>query len=266
MRKYLTVFGLSLQGELTYRLNFVLWRFRNVLRILMTFFLWNAVFSQRTIAFGYTQQQMFAYIFLVLIVSAFVTAGPSNDNMGSEIGNGDLSNFLIKPIGYLRYWLSRDWSSKLLNICFAFFEVTVLWWLLKPAITFTSDPIQFLLGIIMCVVAAFIYFVIAKLAISIAFWKPEDTWTLMFLLIVFMETLAGVIFPLDILSDSAGRLLQLTPFPYMIYYPIATLVGRVDTSTSLRILFQSVVWLICSSLILKIVWNRGLKIYSANGK
>src|SRR3989344_3347986 len=119
MKKYLTVFSLSFQNEFTYRLNFILWRFRNVLRILMTFFLWQVVFSTRTTAFGYSHSRMFSYILFVFVIQALVMAAPSNDNIGGEIGNGDLSNYLVKPISYLKYWLTRDLASKLLNALFA---------------------------------------------------------------------------------------------------------------------------------------------------
>src|SRR3989344_1789920 len=119
MRKYLTVFLTSWQNEFIYRLNFILWRGRNVIRILMTFYLWQSIYSQNQIAFGYSQTQMMAYVFLVLLISAFVIATPSNDNIGGEISSGDLSNYLVKPISYLRYWFTRDLASKLLNFTFA---------------------------------------------------------------------------------------------------------------------------------------------------
>ena len=47
-----------------------------------------------------------AYVFLVLLITSFVMSAPSNDNVGGEISDGTLNKFLIKPIGYLRYWLT----------------------------------------------------------------------------------------------------------------------------------------------------------------
>jgi len=265
MKKYLTVFSLSFQNEFTYRVNFILWRVRNVLRVLMTFFLWHSVFSSNKMAFGYTGQQMFAYVFLVLIITSFVMSAPSNDNIGGEIGGGNLNNFLVKPIGYLKYWLTRDWASKLLNLLFAGVEITLLWFLLRPAIAFTSSIPQLLVGLLLCLMASLIYFVVTKLAISVSFWAPENTWGLMFVILVFMETLAGGIFPLDVLSAPVNNLLLLTPFPYLIYYPIAVLVGKLSLSHSFFIFILSVLQLIFYSLILKFVWKKGLKNYGAYG-
>ncbi len=265
MRKYLTVFGLSFQNEFTYRLNFILWRLRNVLRILMTYFLWHSVFSANTNVFGYSKEQMMAYVFLVLLVTSFVMSAPSNDNVGGEISDGTLNNFLVKPIGYLRYWLTRDWASKLLNMLFAIFEFFLLWSLFRPQIYFSHSPPQLLLGITLVIVSSLMYYLITKLAVSIAFWTPENTWSFMFIILVFMEILAGSIFPLDLLPKSIVTVLQFTPFPYMVYYPIAILVGRISLGLAIRVLFQAIVLLAVSYWLAMKVWKKGLKNYAAVG-
>lgn len=235
------------------------------MRILMTYFLWNSIFSQNKIAFGYTKEQMMTYVFLVLLVTSFVMSAPSNDNVGGEISDGTLNNFLVRPIGYLRYWLTRDLASKFLNILFATFEFGLLWFLFRPQIYFSHSPIQLLLGITLILISSFTYYLITKLAISIAFWTPENTWGLMFIVLVFVEILAGSIFPLDLLPKSVITLLQLTPFPYMVYYPIAILVGRIDTTIAVRIIFQSLALLTVSYWLAMKVWRKGLKNYAAVG-
>ncbi len=266
MKKYLTVFGISFQNEFTYRLNFVLWRFRNVLRILMTFFLWNSIFSQNIQAFGYSRPEIMAYIFAVLLISTFVIAAPSNDNVGGEIGSGDLSNYLVKPINYLQYWLTRDWASKLLNMLFAVFEIGLLYVLFKPQLAFSSSPALIIGGLLACLLAALIYFLVTKLAVFVAFWIPENTWGLMFFFLVLFEMLSGSIFPLDVLPSWGVTLLKFTPFPYLVYYPIGILVGKFDVAQMGWIIAQSAIWLGISFWLVSKVWKAGLKVYSAVGR
>lgn len=266
MKKYWTVFLLSFQNEFTYRLNFILWRVRNVLRILMTYFLWNSVFSQNKIAFGYTHEQVMAYVFLVLIVNTIVMSAPSNDNIGGEISNGDLGNFLLKPISYLRYWLTRDWASKLLNILFAVGEVSLLYIIFIPKLFFSSSPAILLLSILSVIIASLIYFLITKLAVLFAFWTPENTWGLMFIFLVLYELLSGGIFPLDVLPNTLLKALEFTPFPYLVYYPIVIAVGKVDLVTSFSIVVKGLFWIAGLSLLVKKMWHRGLKIYSVSGR
>jgi len=266
MKKYLTVFAVSWQNEFTYRLNFILWRFRNVLRLLMTYFLWRGIFVYSRNVFGYTGPEMLTYVFLVLVVQAIVLSAPSADNIGGEIGSGDLSNYLVKPVGYLRFWFTRDLASKLLNIFFSVIEIFILWLLLQPRLVIPSQMLSltgFLAG---CTLGVIIYFLLEVSNRFVAFWTPENTWGLSFLVIILIEILGGGMFPLDILPALARVALQLTPFPYLVYYPIAIILGKITGWELIRILFQSVLWCFILFLITKYIWNRGLKVYAATGK
>lgn len=266
MKKYLTVFQLSFQNEFTYRLNFVLWRVRNVLRILMIFFLWNSIFSQNIVAFGFRREQMMAYVFLVLLINSLVMSAPSNDNIGSEISNGDLSNFLVKPIHYLHYWLTRDLASKLLNALFAIVEVSVLYFVFRPQLSITGSPVLLLYFLLALGIAVVLYFFVTKLAVLISFWIPENTWGMMFTFFVLYEVLSGALFPLSILPPWVFILLQYTPFPYLIYFPVGILVGSFDPQTALKLIAQGGVWIIVSYYLMALVWKNGLKVYAASGR
>ena len=258
MRKYLTVFAIDWQNEFIYRLNFVLWRLRNVLRVLMTYFLWTSIFSSNSSVFGYTREQMIAYLLLALFVNSVVASSPSNDQVGGEVSNGTLNNFLVKPIGYLRYWFTRDLSSKLLNVVFATGEIALLFLFFRPSLSVAPG----IMSILLLLSAVFIYFLLGKLAISVVFWAPEQTWGLMFIVLVLMEMLTGLIFPLDLLPHWAFSALQFTPFPYLIYFPLASIIGK---PVAVRILLQSLIWVGVLYYLLKKVWSRGLKVYSAYG-
>lgn len=196
MKKYLTVFTVSWQNEFVYRLNFILWRFRNILRLLMTYFLWRGIFVYNSNVFGYSGPEMLTYVFLVLVVQAIVLSAPSADNIGGEIGSGDLSNYLIKPISYLRYWFTRDIASKLLNIFFSLGEITVLWLLLRPHLVFPAHLLSVGGFFLCCLFAITIYFFLEVSNRFIAFWTPENTWGLSFLVIILIEILGGGMFPL----------------------------------------------------------------------
>jgi ABC-2 type transport system permease protein len=203
---------------------------------------------------------------MVLVFMSFVVAAPSIENMGNEISNGDLSNFLVKPINYLYYWLVRDWASKLLNTIFVLFEVGILWFIFKPQLVFPPTILAGIISIGVLIIAALIYYLITKLAIFTAFWAPENTWGMMFLILVLLEILSGAIFPLDVVPKVIFYILQFTPFPYLVYFPVAIWTGRVEIFMALRILVQSLVWMSISYFCVKKVWQKGLKEYSAVGK
>lgn len=266
MKKYFIVFAISWQNEFTYRLNFILWRFRNVLKFLMTYFLWTGIFISTSSAFGYSKEQMLTYVFMVLAVQAIVLSSPSSDNMGGEIANGDLSNYLLKPVNYLKYWFTRDLSSKLLNLLFASTELTILWFIFKPTLKLPAGAEALLGFFVSAFLALGIYYFVNVSARFVAFWTPENTWGVAFVILIFLEILAGGIFPLDILPKSINTFLQFTPFPYLIYYPIAIFVGKIQGLELIRILGQSLIWLVFMFFITKIIWHKGLKVYAAEGR
>lgn len=265
MKKYRTIFSLSFQNEFAYRLNFILWRLRNVLRILLTYFLWTSIFFKTQNAFGYSKEQMLTYVFLTMIITAIVSPSPSNDTMSSEISGGDLSNYLVKPISYLNYWLARDWASKLLNLSFATFEFFILYFIFNPHLYFPGlAPI--ILGISATLMAAFIYFFVTKIFIFNSFWNPENTWGLMFVFLSLSELFSGLIFPLDILPKWLYQLLLLTPFPYIVYFPVKLFVGRLDLVQTLEFFIGGIIWLILSATLVNVLWRKGLKIFSDTGR
>jgi ABC-2 type transport system permease protein len=266
MHKYFTIFSVSWQNEFVYRLNFLLWRLRNILRLLMTYFLWRGIFLTNVSVFGYNRSDMLTYVFLVLVVQAVVLSAPSADNIGGEIGSGDLSNYLVKPVNYLRYWFTRDIASKILNILFSFFEVFFLWLLLRPQLYFHTGFALVAAFLVSCLSAAVLYFLVEVSNRLVAFWTPENTWGLSFLFIILIEILGGNLFPLDVLPAAAQTFLQFTPFPYLVYYPIAIILGKVTGWVMVRIVIQSLLWCLVMFLITRFVWRKGLKVYAASGR
>lgn len=265
MKKYFSIFAADWQNQFVYRTNFLLWRVRNILRLLMTYFLWNSIFQTGNVIFGYSRTEMMAYVFLVLIIQSFVLSAPSADNIGGEISSGDLSNFLVKPISYLKYWFTRDLSSKLLNLIFSLLEISLLWLILRPELYLSLNIIQVTAFIICCALAVCINYFLNLLARIVTFWAPEYTWGLSFLLIVFVEIFSGLIFPLDILPPVGKIVLQLTPFPYLVYYPISILIGKTTGFDLVRILIQSSLWLAIVFGLSRYFWHKGLKVYGSEG-
>lgn len=266
MSKYWTIFLISWQNEFIYRLNFLLWRFRNVIRFLMTYFLWSGVFLVNRQVFGYSASEMLTYIFLLLIVASLVFSSPSSDNIGGEISNGDISNYLIKPISYLKYWFTRDLSSKMLNLLFATFEISILWLIFRPQIVFPDNFATLTSFFTACLIAVLLFFQVSCAIRFTAFWAPENTWPIAFLSIVIMDLLSGAIFPLDILPDWLYNLLQVTPFPYLLYFPVAIFIGKITGIVVVKVLVQALLWVLVMRWVVRIIWQKGLVAYTSEGR
>jgi ABC-2 type transport system permease protein len=267
MDKYLQVFKISFQQEFAYRINFVMWRVRNIFQIFLVFFLWDSVFSNPTREiFGYNKEKILTYVFGLLIVRAFVLSSRAQDVAG-EISRGEIINYFLKPVDYFKYWLTRDLSSKVLNICFATFEAGILYMILKPPFFIQTNFVSLLAFLISIVIAILIFFYLLFLVDSITFWVPEAGWGAQFLVtVVAVEYLSGAIFPIDILPESFQNFLNLTPFPYMIYFPLQVYLGHIAGATLIRGILVAAIWLIILMVLFRYVWKKGITAYQAYGR
>jgi len=267
MKKYWSVFKISFQQEIVFRANFVIWRIRSVLQIFLIFFLWDSVFSDPDrVVFGYDRQKILTYVFGVLVVRAFVLSTRATGVVG-EIASGDLSNYLLKPVNYFNYWLTRDLSSKVLNFVFAVVEVAVLFVLLRPQFFIQTDPVFALGFLISLVLALLIFFTVLFITSFVVFWLPEMGWPFQFLVVaVFTEFLSGALFPLDILPAALQRILFLTPFPYLIFFPLQVYLEQVSPERVIQGIGISAFWLAVLWFLMNFVWRRGLAIYRAEGR
>jgi len=267
MDKYLQVFKISLQQEFVYRVNFVMWRIRNVMQILLVYFLWDAVFSDPDrIVFGYDRAKILTYVLGLVFVKAFVLSARAADVAG-EVSQGDLSNYLVKPVNYFKYWLVRDISSKVLNLTFALIEMFFLFLLLKPSFYIQTNILSLLGFVVSVVLAMFIYFTLIFINSSVSFWIPEAAWGVHFLVgVVIVEFLSGALFPLDLLPSTVQTALNLTPFPYLIFFPLQVYLGNVTGFAMIRGLLVCGVWVVLLFYVMSYVWRRGLKVYQAYGR
>lgn len=267
MRKYFSIFKISFEEEFTYRLNFILWRLRNVTQICMTYFVWSTVYSDPSkVIFGYDRAKILTYVFGTMIVRAAVMSARSMD-VGNDISTGDLSNYLIKPINYFKYFFTRDVASKSLNLVFAATEFILLFLILKPPFIFQTNLPSILGFLIATILAMFIYSLILFLLSSIPFWVPELGWSAQFLVaVVVVEAFSGSVFPINILPHVLQSILMATPFPYLIYFPVEIYLGNITGWALLGGILISVAWVGVLWFILNIVWKRGLKAYQAFGR
>lgn len=249
---------------MTYRLNFILWRVRVVLEILVTYFLWWAIFSGRGEFFGYSQSMILTYIILSNIVRT-ISLGTTTMEIGSIINQGDLSNFLIRPLSFFRYYMARDAGDKLLNLSFCVVEIALMIIILKPEIFLQTNPVTLLLALCAMVMGMILYFFFSLTLGFVGFWAP-DVWAPRFISFVVTEFFAGGLFPIDILPTPLFILSQSLPFSYFIYFPLKVYLGQLTAPMILQGFTIGLAWMFGFWFIAQVVWKRGLRVYTAQGR
>ncbi len=249
---------------LVYRLNFAMWRLRNILQLLTTYFLWFIVMPSNGSLLGYTKSSMLTYVLLSEFFSSIVLSSLVGE-VANEITSGDLSNYLIKPINYFIYWFFRDLGDKAMNISFATGELIILLIILHPPFFVQTNPGLLVLTIFSLICAVVSYFFINFLLGTIGFWSAE-VWAPKFIFFTLLTFFSGGIFPLDILPKPLYTLLQFLPFTYLLYFPLKIYLGQLSLQTILYGLFISTAWVGLLYVFTMRIWNKGMRIYSAQGR
>jgi ABC-2 type transport system permease protein len=261
MNKYLSLFTITLQEIFAYRLNMLMWRVRQVFVFLIPFFIWKAVLGQGGTIYGYSFAAIMTYLFGTTILRSLVMGSRTVD-LGWMINSGYLTIPLMRPINTFGLFFVRDLTDKLFNLGFMAFELPLLYFLFYPPVFIQTNPIVLLYAACSTLLAILIYFYINVIFGSFAFWS-RDVWAPRFLLMVIMEIATGAMFPLDMLPDLWQRVINFTPFPYLLFIPLKIYLG---SATILLQLAGSLAWVVVLGYLAKIVWNRGIKSYEAEGR
>lgn len=254
----------AFQEYFIYRVNFVMWRLRNVLGLVTGYFLIKAIFSQGKVIYGYDLERILTYIFSVSVLRAIVFSSRTADLAG-QIQSGDLTNILLKPVSVLKVWFSKDLADRILNISFSLIEISLIIYLVKPPLFIQLNPLYIILFVVSTGLALTLYFFINFLLSLIGFWTPE-IWAPQFLFSILLNFFAGGFIPLDVLPKNVSLFFQLTPFPYLLFNPLTIYFGRVDWLTAIGMIFVSLIWTGIFYLAVQYVWQKGLLIYQAEGR
>lgn len=260
--KYLSIFTISLQEFFTYRLNFVMWRVRQVFVFLIPFFIWSAVLGGGGEIYGYRFNSIMTYLFGTTILRSLVMGSRTVD-LGMMINSGYLTIPLLKPLNIFHFFFTRDLADKFFNLTFIMIEIPIILLLFRPPVFIQTDPTILLYTIISVVLAMLIYFYINIIFGSFGFWTKE-VWAPRFLLMVILEFATGAMFPLDMLSQSLQRILYYTPFPYLLFTPLKIYLGEVSEFTSS--LITQTIWVIILYILTTIIWRKGILRYEAEGR
>jgi ABC-2 type transport system permease protein len=267
MNKYLSISKISFHQEFAYKFNFVMWRVRNVIQILVFFFLWNSILEGRTeMLFGYNKAKILTYAILLIFVRAITLSSRSIDVAG-QISNGDLSNLMLKPVNFFKYWITRDISSKFLNVIFSIVEISAFFLILRPPFFIQTNLVYLVSFVVSIAIAIFIYFNLLMLTNFVPFWFPEVAWGAQFLVImVVIEFLSGAVFPIDVFPENIYKIMTFTPFPYIIFFPIKIYLGLLSFKDLIICLGIGGVWSYSLWLITNRVFKKGLEVYEASGR
>src|SRR5215831_12737956 len=266
MKKYWHVINVGIQNNLTYRFNFFARTVFGFIPLIAVIYVWRAIFEgkpQDATVGSYSLPQMISYYLVVTIVDALTAVSEDDWQIAADIKDGNISQFLLKPIDYLSYRLCLFFSGRLTYIAVAVVPLTLFilsfrqYFVLPHWNTFGF----FLLSTML---TALLQFFTSYTMAMLAFWVLEVS-TFIFILFAFEYIASGHLFPLDILPPSLERVLFYTPFPYQLFFPVSVYMGKSTGVELARGLVIQSCWVAAAYGLARFAWNRGIRKYSAVG-
>ena len=203
---------------------------------------------------------MLSYILVVNFIGSFVL-GTRTADIAAEINDGSIINDLLKPISFFRYWFAYDLSDKFINFVFALVEFVLIILIFKINLVSLSN---FLPAILFFINGTLISFFINIMLSFVGFWTTE-VWAPRFIFLNLVFFLSGSFFPLDVIPASIYKILLLTPFPYLVYFPTTILLGKIPTFW-IGFFGISSLWVLTTAMVALFIWKRGNKSFSFWGR
>jgi len=267
MKKYWHVLNVGIQNNLAYRFNFLARTLFGLIPLTAVLLLWRTIYSAKgggaTVA-TYTLAQMISYYLLVAIVDALTAVNEDDWQIAADIKDGNISQFLLKPVDYLWFRLCLFFSGRLTYMAIAFIPLTLFILYLRQYFVLPPDWMTFGLFMVSLVLTALLQFFLSYMMAMLAFWVLEVS-TFIFILYAFEYIASGHLFPLDILPPAIERVLYFTPFPYQLYFPVGVYMGKMTGAALWQGLMIQAFWVLFAYGAARFAWHRGIKRYAAVG-
>ncbi len=265
MRKYLHVLNIGIQNQLVYRVNFLFRACFGLLPLIAMISVWRTIYSgQSNDVGGYTLSQMISYYLVVTLVDMLTAVNEDDWQIAADIKDGNISQFLVKPIDYMRYRLCLFFAGRTIYTVVAIVPVAIFFFVQRQYLVLPGDAATFGWFALSIVMTALLQFFSAYAMALLAFWVLEVS-TFIFILFAFEYLAGGHLFPLDILPPALANVLNYTPFPYQLYFPVSIYVGRTSGAALYQGLLTQFIWVVLAYLFARFMWARGIRKYSAVG-
>lgn len=213
---------------------------------------------------GYDFGRMVYYFMLILLVENLVTPTEDEWQIASDIRDGQINFFLIKPMNYLFYRFSLFASSRLLYTAVTILPVIGVFFIFSRYIVLPQNWQTWALTLLSTVLACLLQFLIAYSLAMLAFWILEIS-TIVFILYSFEYFLSGRMFPVNIMPEWIQAVLKWLPFPYELYFPVAIFMGEVEGDALWQGLMIQSGWVFIAWVAAVSLWRSGIRKYESVG-
>ena len=261
VRKWKAVFSIYFQDGLAYRASGLIWVMTELSTAITMPLVWARAQSNGAIA-GFSTSDFVLYYLCTLLLQGFITSHILWE-ISMEVKEGLFSAHLLKPISYFEFSFLRNLPWRLIRpmLFLPFFVCLVIAY--RPMLGEAHIYLgwEFWMSVLLGHLVSFTFVMMLGM---VALFTQEATaiFELYYLPLLF---LSGTMFPVALLPAWAQSLAHALPFYYITGAPTELLVGRLTPAAAHPVLLTQVLWIGLSYIGFRLLWNAGLKRYTAVG-
>jgi ABC-2 type transport system permease protein len=259
---YIQQFKTTFATMVAYRASLLIWMIGQVLEPLVYLIVWSLVSSANGGTVGSYATNQFAAYFLLLMLVNQVTYTWIMYEFEYRIREGVFSFALLKPVHPIHADIADNISSKLITTPFMVLVAAALTAVFHPSISPAPWAIVLFFPVLLLAFAT--RFLLEWTLAQSAFWTTR-VGAVNQIYFVVMLFLSGQFAPLTLFPFPIQVASYVLPFRWLISFPIELISGRLTLNEALIGLGAQVAWLVVSFVLFRIVWQAGVKIYSAVG-
>ncbi|MBN2878004.1 MAG: hypothetical protein JXN65_00030 [Clostridia bacterium] len=259
IRKYLTIFNISLRNAVYYNKNLFGGVIMYTLFIYVFFRLWGVIYSSNTIA-NYTYSQMIWYVCITEMTS--LTIGTTTlYKISQDIKNGDIAYQLGRPYNYLMYVFSNTMGASFVKFCLYILTGGILGTVLVgiPNIESAVMVPYFVLSFVLSIIMQFSML----MTIALSAFFVEESRPFFFIYSKFILML-GTFVPIEFFPSWLQKPLKYLPFSLVTWGPAKIFVAFNISQATNTIMMQTT-WAVVLAAICYFVFKKGVRNVHVHG-
>jgi ABC-2 type transport system permease protein len=257
---YPSLLRVGFASALAYRAEFLIWVLTTNLP-LINLALWTAVARDAPVG-RYGQAEFGAY-FLATLIVRLLTGCWVVWEMTMEIKQGTLSMRLLRPLHPLIAYSAENLAAVPMRAIVSL-PIALILLATVGATHLSHDPVIWLLVPVAIAGAWVMTFLVMALIGSLALFLDSasslyEVWLGLF------TVFSGYLVPLDLFPDWLQRIANVLPFRLMLAVPVEAMIGESSRWELVRDLGWQVVYIAAFLIMLRFVWNAGMRRFAAFG-
>ncbi len=255
--KWIRIIALYFERTFEYRLKTFIWLLIPISNNLTLILFWSGA--------GVQNSYVTTYYVLITIGGLLLTSHIEDEVAEVDIKQGQLVNYLTKPISY--YWINifQEIPFRVLQALYAAILIGGFVFFFHGSLAIHLSLWQIPFIFLIFVLGYLLSFTFKLGSAYLSFWFKDISGFYELVTISYI-ILSGSVMPLQWYPQALQTISHILPFAYSAYYPIIALQGGLSLMGLLGIIGVQGVWFVILLVIHNTLWREGIKEFTAVGQ